>query len=852
LNADSRERQVILEALFKTELYRRIEEALKTAAKELSDNFKKLSERKTWVLQAAKVETVDELKKRLELHTEQLNETLAKTEISRKNLAAARDKLDAGNQTRAKLEEKRQASSALAVLEAKVEAINAKKDVLSKARQAVSLEDAEKSLKARQKDAKGAADNFLAKEEAKAEAAAVKEQAEKRLAAEIKKEPEREAAVKEMTRLEELAGKVAVLSEALDKAEQSGKLASTAEMQLNKAEIVLTGLKAAIEKKTRAHLQALSQAAKSAELEAAFNNAEQAFKKRKALEGRRSELAVVEKELARTAGAFRQSQESYNKAKGELANLQEAWNKGQAAILSSTLQDGIPCPVCGSTHHPYPAKSNVRLPGEVEINAKQQVVDNLEQHRDKAQLELNNVTNKKAALRSVIAELEQELGEKAGVSLQALLTTKSNAQKSWLEASQAAEDESALSAEIGQLQTQQEAAIKKHEELQKAYHQAGEEHKAALAVVKERESAIPADLCDPASLQRARLEAGRKRDLLLAGFEGARKAAEVSAQALARAETASQEAHGVLQTARERAAYEELAFQQRREAAGFQSAAEYEAARLDKAAILALEKELGKFDEDLAKAKDRLERSLLASKGLAEPYLSVLKQAVTDLEIERDNLLAFSSKLESQVGQEKEWLEQLRQLADDLKDLESRHEIIGRIAEVANGKNKYGLTLQRFVLGALLDDVTVAATRRLKLMSRGRYHLQRTLDRSRSNAAGGLELEVFDTYTGTARSVATLSGGETFLASLSLALGLADVVQAYAGGIHLDTIFVDEGFGALDPESLDFALRALLDLQKGGRLVGIISHVPDLKERIDARLEVVPTERGSVAGFKFS
>jgi len=169
---------------------------------------------------------------------------------------------------------------------------------------------------------------------------------------------------------------------------------------------------------------------------------------------------------------------------------------------------------------------------------------------------------------------------------------------------------------------------------------------------------------------------------------------------------------------------------------------------------------------------------------------------------------------------------------------------------VAMGKNRYGLTFQRFVLGALLDDVAVAATGRLKLMSRGRYHLQRTMDRARSNAAGGLELEVFDTYTGVARGVATLSGGETFLASLSLALGLADVVQSYAGGIHLDTIFVDEGFGTLDPEALDFALRALIDLQKGGRLVGIISHVPELKERIDARLEVQPAEKGSTACFR--
>lgn len=111
------------------------------------------------------------------------------------------------------------------------------------------------------------------------------------------------------------------------------------------------------------------------------------------------------------------------------------------------------------------------------------------------------------------------------------------------------------------------------------------------------------------------------------------------------------------------------------------------------------------------------------------------------------------------------------------------------------------------------------------------------------------EMEVFDEYTGYARPVATLSGGETFLASLCLALGLADVVQSYAGGIHLDTILVDEGFGTLDPEALDMALKALLELQKGGRLVGIISHVPELRERIDARLEVTKDRQGSSAKF---
>jgi DNA repair protein SbcC/Rad50 len=134
-------------------------------------------------------------------------------------------------------------------------------------------------------------------------------------------------------------------------------------------------------------------------------------------------------------------------------------------------------------------------------------------------------------------------------------------------------------------------------------------------------------------------------------------------------------------------------------------------------------------------------------------------------------------------------------------------------------------------------------------MTNNRFHLQRVARRADRRVPGGLDLEVHDTYTGSARAVNTLSGGESFLASLSLALGLADVVQGYAGGIHLDTMFVDEGFGSLDPEALDLALRALMDLRQEGRLVGIISHVPELTERIDARLEVTSGRNGSSARF---
>ena len=135
-------------------------------------------------------------------------------------------------------------------------------------------------------------------------------------------------------------------------------------------------------------------------------------------------------------------------------------------------------------------------------------------------------------------------------------------------------------------------------------------------------------------------------------------------------------------------------------------------------------------------------------------------------------------------------------------------------------------------------------------MTNNRFELLRKEDIGDKRKGQGLDLEVFDNYTGKARDVKTLSGGESFKASLSMALGLADVVQRYSGGIQLDTMFIDEGFGTLDPESLDNAVECLVNLQSDGRVVGIISHVQELKDRIEVKLEVSSTNKGSTAVFK--
>ena len=172
--------------------------------------------------------------------------------------------------------------------------------------------------------------------------------------------------------------------------------------------------------------------------------------------------------------------------------------------------------------------------------------------------------------------------------------------------------------------------------------------------------------------------------------------------------------------------------------------------------------------------------------------------------------------------------------------------MIERLANSVAGRapNTLKMNLETFVLAAELEEIVAAANVRLDEMSQGRYRLQHTDSKAARGAASGLGIEVLDAYTGHARPVQSLSGGETFLASLALALGLAEVVTARAGGIRLDTLFIDEGFGSLDADTLDIAMRTLDELRQGGRVIGVISHVEAMKDQLPAQLLVETTDQG--------
>jgi len=185
-------------------------------------------------------------------------------------------------------------------------------------------------------------------------------------------------------------------------------------------------------------------------------------------------------------------------------------------------------------------------------------------------------------------------------------------------------------------------------------------------------------------------------------------------------------------------------------------------------------------------------------------------------------------------------------LTGELAAATERYRVLGELAQLTDGRNAHRLRLRDFAIAATFDLVLEAANQRFARMSRGRFALLRKYEGGDGRARAGLDIEVYDAHTDQKRDAHTLSGGEGFLASLSLALGLSDVVQAEAGGVKLDAIFIDEGFGHLDDETLDVALDTLRDLVGQDRAVGVISHVEAVKEQIPMGFDVVREPQGSV------
>jgi exonuclease SbcC len=518
----------------------------------------------------------------------------------------------------------------------------------------------------------------------------------------------------------------------------------------------------------------------------------------------------------RVRQANQQAVDQHQLARDRLQHLRERRLQGMAAELAGTLSPESPCPVCGAVEHPEPAA----VGGDAVTDEQERAAADEEQqavaHR---QARAEELARRETELRGLAERLAGRTEEELAAHHEEVAARHS-------EQSALAEQQSALAEQLRATQ----ASI---EELRGQL--AEQERSAGIA---ESEAATLASMV---SSRDARLGAARgdydgvaaRRSALLA------TAADLDQLAGTRGEAQGQQR--LLEDyvrAREKESAE----------AGFADVASALAAARDTAATEVLRERLEEADRRRAAALAVLAEPELAElPDVPEPDLAALSEAMEAAHAEE-------RAASGQATGERERLDRIEGLARRLEEgwrrlapVEAAFAELDALTDVVNGhgQNAKRMSLRSYVLAARLEEVALAATRRLRAMSGGRYSFVHSDSAGPRGTRGGLGLDVLDDYSGQTRSAKTLSGGESFLASLALALGLADVVAAETGGAVLDTLFVDEGFGSLDPDTLEEVMATLDELRAGGRVVGLVSHVDELRQRIPTRLRVEKARTGS-------
>jgi exonuclease SbcC len=282
---------------------------------------------------------------------------------------------------------------------------------------------------------------------------------------------------------------------------------------------------------------------------------------------------------------------------------------------------------------------------------------------------------------------------------------------------------------------------------------------------------------------------------------------------------------------------------------GFATVEDAAAALLTPDELERLDRSVSSYDLSRAEAQAELAQpDVVAASALPSPDVTALQQAADAADAALRRSAAQSAVVERSLSALRRIHSELsaHELeSDGLRERYARLDELTRCVDGTGGGNSLRMRLSAYVLAARLEQVAAAATERLDVMSGGRYALVHSDEVAKGGVRSGLGLRVVDGWTGAERDTATLSGGESFLASLALALGLADVVQAEAGGTTVETLFVDEGFGTLDDDTLDDVMTVLDSLRDGGRTIGVVSHVAELRQRIPGRIEVVKNRDGS-------
>ena len=527
-------------------------------------------------------------------------------------------------------------------------------------------------------------------------------------------------------------------------------------------------------------------------------------------------------------------------------------SKEQAALLASHLIDGTPCLVCGSTHHPNPAVSKA--------SADQTSLEDLRANQSKLQSEWNRwlteervAQEKEAALANQISELDRRLGNWSNAAddsvtdAQAELKIKTETERlhqSLADAKKAAEKESQLKEQDVLLQKEKAECQEQSDELHNRLIGLTEQFSAIKARLEERKSnfdgfASVSDLEANLTMLKEQSEKdNRQISQLQKEIETLLLQQAKLQSTMALFENRKQEEQNHLKNYQEK-------FASLLKASKFKTESDFMNARLSRADRIALTAGIEKYDRESHQIQARLKELQSIVHNKPRPDLESMSTGLATLQAQAAAVFESRGVVSEKCHSLEHSLQDLQRIEADQAPLRSQKDQWKRLADTASGTSGRRIALQRYVLGYRLEEVAAAASVRLLAMTDDRYSLQLEQKAADLRLAAGLDLVVYDHRTGKNRPVSSLSGGEGFLASLALALALSSVVQSRSGGIRLDTIFIDEGFGSLDPEALDLAMATLKQLQAGGRLVGVISHVEEIKHQTQARIEVIAGPLGS-------
>ncbi|MFC5402199.1 AAA family ATPase [Cohnella soli] len=551
------------------------------------------------------------------------------------------------------------------------------------------------------------------------------------------------------------------------------------------------------------------------------------------LDGRAEAFAKAEAESAKAAAALKAAHDE----------LESRWLEGQAGLLAAHLHDGAPCPVCGSAEHPAKAASVADVPTKEALQSAKERLRQAEQTLSEA----------KAQAAAASAGKDGRADERAeyGVTAEPF-------------AAQLA----AAEAEGKRLRVETERLTRQSEQLQplrekiERMEQALEQAQAAKDRLMERRQVLAAELIAKKTLLDSELnripevlrtpdklaarigeQEGLQRRLVEAWQEVQRRLQATQAR-LVEERTNVAQLSAQLEEEAVRANQAKLKFAEELASAGFASADAYAAVKMSVERREELRRQIEAHRANAAALRQQVEELERELANRAQPDLESAHTAIAETKAALETASAEQITARRHKEEAERLSSAIARTVGQFRELEREQQQVADVYQMLKGDNALKISFERYILIEYLEQILSAANVRLNDLSNGQFLLQRSDRLETRGKQSGLGLDVYDAYTGQNRDVKTMSGGEKFNASLCLALGMTDVIQSYQGGVSIEMMFIDEGFGSLDEDSLNKAIATLADLQRSGRMIGVISHVQELKAAFPAVLEVSKTKEG--------